>query len=147
MRAADAVVIAGSHRKAVQDVDRMFIQLLPGLAQQVEQGQKQFCFLMPAPVEATFTEHVRHIAHLPQEGASLLVVSAKEQSGNNRSSHDFCIAHPALWIFVMVKCFQKVVTQAINCYNLGVHVFLLAKFWFRLQQLYQETHGLCFSPM
>jgi hypothetical protein len=26
----------------------------------------------------------------------------------------------------MVKCFQHIVTQAINCYNSGVHVFLLA---------------------
>jgi hypothetical protein len=26
-----------------------------------------------------------------------------------------------LLIFRMVKCFQKVVTQAINCYNLAAH--------------------------
>ena len=57
--------------------------------------------------------------------ARSFVITAKEQGGYKRCGHDFGIAHLALRIFEMVHSFQKIVTQAINCYNLGVQVFLL----------------------
>jgi hypothetical protein len=40
-RADDAVIIAGSDRKAIDDVDRVFVQAFPGLAQHRKQGQKR----------------------------------------------------------------------------------------------------------
>lgn len=39
-RTGDAIVVAGRDGKAVDDVNRVFVQVFPGLAQHAEQGQE-----------------------------------------------------------------------------------------------------------
>lgn len=77
---------------------------------------------MQAEIEAALGKRVREIAVVMQKATGGFPVAPKVEHSNDGSRHHFSIAHLALPIFVMVKGFQKVVTQAISCYNLGVNV-------------------------
>jgi hypothetical protein len=78
---------------------------------------------MQTTIEATFAQHLGNVALTSQKLAGVFEVPGKTQCGDNRSGHDFCISHLALWIFVMSHSFEHIVTQAKDCYNLVVHVF------------------------
>jgi hypothetical protein len=123
--AQNAIIIANGHRKTIHDVEGVFVQLFPGLTQQVEQGPEMVSQTMPAPIEAAFGEHTRNIPSFLQKAARSFVIPTKEQGSYEGRGHYFGIAHLTLRIFDMIHSFQKIITQAINCYNLGVHVFLL----------------------
>jgi hypothetical protein len=73
--------------------------------------------------------------------ARQLKVALKVQRRNDRRGHYLSIAHLALQIFIMVKGFEHIVTQAKHCSNLAVHAMLLAELWFSHRQLYQNSHG------
>jgi hypothetical protein len=110
----------------------------------VEDCPEQVGQTMQATIETTSTQHSGHVASFVQEeiGFGLIATEVKGCYDGNR--HHFRIAHLTLSIFGMVKCFQKIVTKAENCYNLAVHVVLLAQLWFQQLQLYQEPHGFSF---
>lgn len=120
--ATDTIVIAGGDGKAIDNIDRVSIQRFPGLAQRRKQVQKQLRSPMQTTIQSTLREGFWNIAMIMQKTSSRFKVAPEVQHGNDCQCHYFCIAHLALPIFVMVKCLQKVVTQAINCYNLVVHV-------------------------
>jgi len=63
------------------------------------------------------------------------------KAGNKKAGGKILIRHLALGIISMMKGFQHIVTQAINCYNSGVHVFLrFVAVW--VPSTLPETHGL-----
>src|SRR4030067_334137 len=120
----DTIVVATRNRETVDHIDRVAIQLLPGFTQQTEQSQEQIRIAVPATIEAALPQHVGNVAFRLEHSASFLQIPAIIQSRHDRSGHDFRIRHLTLRIISMVKRFQHIVTQAINCYNSGVHVFL-----------------------
>ena len=77
LAALDAIVIAGSDRKAVDDVNRMAVQLLPGFSQQAEQAQEQVGVRVPATIKAAFAQQVRNVAICFEHLTSFLKISAK----------------------------------------------------------------------
>jgi hypothetical protein len=120
--AANALVVAHPHRKAIHDVDRTLIQVFPDFTQGVKDGPDQFGQTMQTTIEAAPAQQVLDIAMLVQKTISFRLIAAKVQCGRHCNRHDFCITDPTLAIFSMVKCLQNIVTQAEYCYNLAVHV-------------------------
>jgi len=100
----------------------MLIQGFPGFTQGVKDGPEQVGQTMQATVEATSAQQVRYVVMLVQKAISFRLVAAKVQGGYQSNRHNLSICYPTLAIFLMVKCFQKVVTNTENCYNLAVHV-------------------------
>jgi hypothetical protein len=124
MAALDTVVIAGCNGKTVDDVNRVTVQLLPGFAQQVEQGQEQVSDPMLTTIETAFAQDVRNIASFLKMRTGLFRVSAKVKRSQNGNRHHFRIRDLALGIVSVIECRKHIVRQAIYCYNLGVHAFL-----------------------
>src|ERR1051326_2289105 len=75
---------------------------------------------MLATVETTFLQHGWNVTMFFQKRPRLFQVPSKEGRCHNRSGHDFRITHLTLDIFMMMKSFQNIVTNAINGYNLTV---------------------------
>ena len=119
---ANTVVIAHSYRKAVKHVNRMVVQLLPGLARLAEQSQEQIRIAMPTTIEAAFLEYLGDIAFRLKHSASFLQIPTIIQSSNDGCGHHFSCCHLALHIIFVAKCFQHVVMEAINRDNSGVRV-------------------------
>jgi hypothetical protein len=130
MGATNAVVVTRCHRKTVNNVDRAGIQFLPDFAQQAKQGQEQSSNPVQTPVETALFQHVWNVAIFLKMCSGFLHVPPKVKSRYDSGCHDFGIRHLALLIFVMMNSLQHIVTQAINCYNLAVHVILRFGFWF-----------------
>jgi hypothetical protein len=110
--------------KAVDHVNQVGVQLFPGLTQQAEQGLEQICDPMQPTIETALAQHFRNIAIFLQVLQRLLEVPAKVQRSHNRRRHHFGIPNLALWVFLMMQCFQHIVTKTKDCYNLSVHAIL-----------------------
>ena len=78
---------------------------------------------MEATIEATLAEHRRDVSRVIQVRPRRLKISSEEQGRHDGSRQYFCVAHLALWVFVMSHCCQKVANYRINCYDFGVHGF------------------------
>ena len=60
--------------------------------------------------------------------AGKFAVPAELQGGDDRSRHDLGIRHLALGILIVMQDFEHIVAQALDCYNLGVHVISSVSF-------------------
>ncbi len=77
---------------------------------------------MQAAIEATSTQLMLDVSMLIQKAVRFGLIAAKMQSSHQGNGDNLGIADPTLVIFPMVKCFQNIVSNAKNCYNLAVHV-------------------------
>jgi hypothetical protein len=76
---------------------------------------------MDATGEATRTERAGQLPLFVQKLMGTFEVAAKIQSRDQGRGQDFCVAHPTLRVFPMLKCLQQIITEAINEYNFHVH--------------------------
>src|SRR5690242_3511673 len=76
---------------------------------------------MQATAETTLTQETGNIAVLLQKPIALRIVPAKVQGCYQGDGHHLGIAEATLPIFPMVQGHQHIGTNAIDCYNLGVH--------------------------
>ena len=78
---------------------------------------------MQTPIEATFTQHVGHIALGLQHMPGLLKIAAKAQRSQNGGGHYFGFRHLTLRIIAIKERFEHIITQTKDRYNLNVHRF------------------------
>jgi hypothetical protein len=56
--------------------------------------------LMQTTRETTFAQHTGDVSLTAQQVAGMGVIASEEQHSDDRSSHDFCITHLTLRIFI-----------------------------------------------
>lgn len=120
-RSTDAYILAHRHGKAVHGVLRVNVQHLYRFGQLEENIDKQKASQMEPSVESTFAEHVGHKPGASDEAQSVLKVSPKLHSCDQRRSDDFGIAHPSIFWFNMPRKFEKIVKKNVNCYCFFYH--------------------------
>jgi hypothetical protein len=94
---------------------------LEGFRPRAEEDFKERRQVVQAAAGATLAEHSRDVARMVQHRSRLAKVASEVAHGNEGDGHPFRVAHSALRVFAMPSGFQKVVTSAINGYNLFVH--------------------------
>jgi hypothetical protein len=107
-------MVTDSNGKAVNDIDRFCIELLPGASSEIKQHQEQSREPMEPTVQTAAAEQVWHVSRHAQEGACRFKVAAKAQPGHQARRDDFGIAHLLLRVFGMADRIQEICTQAIH---------------------------------
>ena len=62
-RVANAVIVTGSNRVAVENIRTQAIRIFPGFNQQVKQGQKQVFDTIQTTMEMTFAQHLGNVVN------------------------------------------------------------------------------------
>src|SRR4030095_11671588 len=65
--ASDADVVADGYGRRVEDVNRLFVELLEGLAQQPKQGHEQMIESMQSSTQLALAHHMRNVALFLQQ--------------------------------------------------------------------------------
>jgi hypothetical protein len=63
-------------------------------------------------IKTALSQHIRYVALLFHKSTSCFHVPAEKDCCHDGSGHNLGITNPALYIFVMMKSFQNIVTQA-----------------------------------
>ena len=139
--AADAIVIADSHRQTVYSVLLSNIVLLMHLSQHMEQGlPEDFGNLMQTAVVLRFRQHLLDVAVFLKKTPASVLVAAEEEDSNKGDGHHLGGVHFGLRRFFLSSAVQKVIAEAVNgddLSNLALHGGPFWEWWVVLP-LYQR---------
>jgi hypothetical protein len=121
LRPWNPIIVTDNDWKAINDIDRCSVELLPGASSEVNQYQEQIRETMEPTVQTTAAEPMWQIPRHAQEGTRGFTVAAKAPHGHQARRDDFGIAHLLVRIFRMAERLQDIRTQAINGQDLVVH--------------------------
>jgi hypothetical protein len=107
-------MITGRHGQTVNDLDRVGMELLPGVSYSVSQGQEQMLEPRQAAVHTTTAQQRGDIGRHAQQGTRRFNVPAQEPHGHPACRAAFGIAHLVLRVFSMAYGVQDLGTQAIQ---------------------------------
>jgi hypothetical protein len=112
--ASAPIVVTDGNGHPVHPIHRLMVPLLEDLSQGRKQNAYQRTHARQAPVEAAPTQHVWDTALFAQMGTHTLTVAA-----NIKHGYDGC--HSSNPVHQMMQRPQPIVTDAIDCDNLGIH--------------------------
>ena len=81
------------------------------LAKYRKQHQEQRLDAMQSTRKTALAQHFGHVTLAGQQTASMSVIAAEVQHGDDGSGHHLRITHLTLSIFVMMNCFQQSSTR------------------------------------
>ena len=114
LRPWNPIIVTDNHWKALNDIDRFSMELLPGVSSEIKPHHEQIRETMEPTVHTTAAEHVGQIPRRAQEGTRGLKVAAKEEHGHQARRDDFGIAHLLWRVFGMADRVQDICTHAIH---------------------------------